>query len=74
MRQEFPKGGIQVPIRFLRGGRIVIQLSISSVLRETQGNDQKRPLRYATHKKRPKGDAGCARNFLREVSRFLSVS
>ncbi|CAL2236219.1 unnamed protein product [Prunus armeniaca] len=36
------------------------------VLRETQGNDQKCPLGDAAHKKRPKGDAGCARNFLRE--------
>ncbi|CAL2270520.1 unnamed protein product [Prunus armeniaca] len=43
------------------------------VLRETQGNDQKRPSGDAAHKKRPKGDAGCAMNFLREVSRFLSV-
>ncbi|CAL8131695.1 unnamed protein product [Prunus armeniaca] len=41
------------------------------VLRETQGNDQKRPSGDAAHKKCPKGDAGCARNFLREVSRFL---
>ncbi|CAL8168130.1 unnamed protein product [Prunus armeniaca] len=40
---------------------------------ETLGNDQKRPSEDAAHKKRPKGDAGCARNFLREVSRFLSV-
>ncbi|CAL9019626.1 unnamed protein product [Prunus brigantina] len=44
-------------------------LPISSVLRETQGNEQKRPSGDAAHKKRPKGDAGCARNFLREVSR-----
>ncbi|CAL9018596.1 unnamed protein product, partial [Prunus brigantina] len=43
-------------------------LSISSVLWETQGNDQKRPSGDAAHKKRPKGDAGYARNFLREVS------
>ncbi|CAL2271549.1 unnamed protein product [Prunus armeniaca] len=36
------------------------------VLRETQGNDQKCPSGDAAHKKRPKEDAGCARNFLRE--------
>ncbi|CAL8992792.1 unnamed protein product [Prunus brigantina] len=35
LKGEFPKGGIQVPKR----GRIVIQLSISSILRDTQGND-----------------------------------
>ncbi|CAL2225947.1 unnamed protein product [Prunus armeniaca] len=43
MRQEFPKGGIRVPIRFLRGNMIVIQLSISSVIREARGNDQEHP-------------------------------
>ncbi|CAL9012860.1 unnamed protein product [Prunus brigantina] len=34
------------------------QLPISSVLRETHGNDQKRPSGDAAHKKRLKGDAG----------------
>ncbi|CAL9025533.1 unnamed protein product [Prunus brigantina] len=46
-------------------------LSISSVLRETQGNDQKRPSGDVAHKKCPKGDTGCARNFLREVSSHI---
>ncbi|CAL2257059.1 unnamed protein product [Prunus armeniaca] len=46
---------------------------LQNVLRETQGNDHKGPSGDAAHKKRPKGDAGCARNILREVSKFLSV-
>ncbi|CAL9004916.1 unnamed protein product [Prunus brigantina] len=47
-------------------------LSISSVLWETQGNDQKRPSGDAAHKKRPKGDAGCARNSLREDNHIVA--
>ncbi|CAL9025729.1 unnamed protein product [Prunus brigantina] len=43
----------------------IIQLPISSVLREMQGNDQKRPSGDTAHKNRPKGDAGCAMNFLK---------
>ncbi|CAL9000814.1 unnamed protein product, partial [Prunus brigantina] len=48
-----------------KGGRIVIQLPIRSVLRETQGDDQKRHSVDAARKKRPKGDTRCARNFLK---------
>ncbi|KAL6288822.1 hypothetical protein ACE6H2_006332 [Prunus campanulata] len=55
--RNFLKGGLHAfcgrypgSYPFPKGGRIVIQLSISSVLRETQGNDQKRPSGDAAHK------------------------
>ncbi|CAL8153080.1 unnamed protein product [Prunus armeniaca] len=77
--RNFLKGGLHASCGmypgsypFSKGGRIVIQLPISSVLRETQGNDQKRPSGDAAHKKRPKGDVGCARNFLREDSNTVA--
>ncbi|BBH03304.1 hypothetical protein Prudu_014140 [Prunus dulcis] len=60
VRQEFPKGDIQ-------GGKIVTQLPIRSVLRETRRRATTKSVRLETlpAKKRPKGDAGCARSFLK---------
>ncbi|CAL2229138.1 unnamed protein product [Prunus armeniaca] len=44
------EGGIQVPI-LPKGGKIVTQLLIRSILREMQADNQKRSTGDATHKK-----------------------
>ncbi|CAL8999103.1 unnamed protein product [Prunus brigantina] len=55
-------------------GRIVIQLFISSVLRETQGNGQKRPKRSpknAEYTRSPSRGTLAFANILREILRLL---